>query len=44
MKDYRVGVIFCRCSNRMRNGKRIKIYKDEKKKVECLNCGKKYKV
>ena len=40
MKDYKTGKIYCRCSNTMRIGKRIKIYQNTPRRKRCPNCGK----
>lgn len=40
MKDYKPGIIYCRCSNLMRIGKHVKIYKQTLLKKKCPNCGK----
>jgi len=44
MKDYRAGLIRCRCSNSMRIGKRIRITQYTHKRKKCPNCGKMRKV
>jgi len=39
MKDYKIGVIFCRCSNLMRLGKLVKIHQYTSERKKCPNCG-----
>jgi len=44
MKDYKPGIIRCRCSNLMRIGKQIKIYEYTPDRKRCPNCNKNLKV
>lgn len=44
MKDYTIGIVRHRCSNRMRIGKRVKLYERTSRRQPCPNCGKDIKV
>lgn len=44
MKDYRVGIICCRCSNLMRIGKVVKIYEYTPDRKRCPNCNKNLRI
>ena len=43
MKEYKLGILRCRCSNVSRLGKPFKMYSQFKPK-KCKNCGKIYTV
>ena len=40
MKDYRTGLIRCKCSHAMRKRKYVKIYEYAPEKKRCPNCNK----
>ena len=40
MKDYKAGLIRCKCSHAMRRGKLIKIYEYTPEQKRCPNCNK----
>ena len=44
MKDYKLCIIRCRCSNEMRKGKLVKAYEYTPEKRKCPNCGEKLKL
>ena len=45
MKDYKLGIIHCKCSTRMHcTGHLFKIYETTPEKVRCPNCSKRRKV
>lgn len=44
MKDYKAGLIQCKCSHAMRRGKLIKIYEYTPERKRCPNCNKNLRI
>lgn len=44
MKDYRLGIIRCKCSHLMRAGKLVRIYEYTPDRKRCSNCNKNLRI